>query len=177
MPAGASQEGGQTGRYTKRCGACGCRPRASVSVGLRIRLLPAFLLPSSVACLAASVRPSSRLAPCPSQRTPALPSRRWRRCRPCKRSRLHSTPALSAGGPQEAGWSVLERVSKIGFVSGHDFSRGANAAKSARALAPEGLQLPNPEPFLKHALVTRSPRHGASKRQTAWRWNRCLSPA
>jgi hypothetical protein len=35
---------------------------------------------------------------------------------------------------------LLERVSKIGFVSGHDFSR-ADTGQRIRALAPEGLQL------------------------------------
>jgi hypothetical protein len=34
--------------------------------------------------------------------------------------------------------SRFKRVSKTRFVSGHDFSRAANAAKSMRALAPEG---------------------------------------
>jgi hypothetical protein len=29
---------------------------------------------------------------------------------------------------------------KIGFVTGHDFSRAANAAKSPRASAPDGMQ-------------------------------------
>jgi hypothetical protein len=63
---GASREGGQTGRHTKRCGARVCRPRTSALIGLGVRPLRTFSLSLPVAWLPASVRLSSRLSLSPS---------------------------------------------------------------------------------------------------------------
>jgi hypothetical protein len=54
-----------------------------------------------------------------------------------------SGPKTGPGTPgyttQEAAEELVDAVSKGRFVSGHDFSRAVNAAKSTRPLGPVGI--------------------------------------
>jgi hypothetical protein len=50
--------------------------------------------------------------------------------------------ALYQGTTSQAVEKLVEAASKGRFVSGHDFGRAANAAKSRWALAPEGCISP-----------------------------------
>jgi len=75
----------------------------------------------------------------------------------------HLSEPRKRDGWEVEGPAALERVSKMRFVTGHDFGRAEKEAGIARGFNPCGIRARQPRLFLKHAL---------QKQRRHRKWNR-----